>query len=406
VKVAVLGAGLTGALVALELAEAGHEVMLFDRQAQPFSGASLACEGKIHLGYVYALDQSRRTAMRMLRGAAVFRPLIARWTGEDLFHRALSEPFLYAVPRDSLLPVEAIEAHFRAIAKAARQMPAGPAPGPDGRLDWEALPRAVYGQTFDPDHVAAVLRTEERAMDTAELSGAIRAALAAAPRVILRMGCQIDRVSAAEGGYRVEGREGDAALAESFPVVVNALWENRVHIDATLGLPAGRDLVHRFKFGLFTRAPEKLQAVPNVTFLIGAYGDAVRFATNAYLSWYPVGLVSQEIGVRPGRQEHLPEDARAEEIVTGTLANLARLMPGAAAALRPEAADWVLKGGFITAWGKTGIEDATSELHERHDVGVFSHGDYHSIDTGKLTLAPQFATEACARILARHGRAG
>lgn len=404
-RVAVLGAGLTGSLVALELVEAGHEVTLFDRQAQPFCGASLNCEGKVHLGYVYALDQSRRTALRMLRGAAVFRPLIARWTGEALFDRALSKPFLYAVPNDSLLPVAAIEAHFRAIAEAAQEMRAGPAPGPDGRLDWESLPRATYGQTFDPDRIDAVLQTEERGLDVAELSGAIRAALAAAPRLLLRMGCQIERVSQVAGGYAVEGQEGDTALNERFPVVVNALWEHRVHIDATLGLPVGRALVHRFKYGLVSDRTEALAAIPNVTFLIGTYGDAVRYDGSVFLSWYPSGLVSQEIGVRPNRQDLLPDAARQEEIVQGTLDNLARLIPGAAAALRLGVADWTLKGGFITAWGKTGIEDAESELHQRYDVGVYSQGDYHSIDTGKLTLAPELAAEACARILARHGGA-
>ena len=54
----------------------------------------------------------------------------------------------------------------------------------------------------------------------------------------------------------------------------------------------------------------------------------------------------------------------------------------------------------FTAWGETGIEDRTSELHQRHAVGVHSRGRYHSIDTGKLTLAPMFAAEACARLRA------
>lgn len=49
-RVAVLGAGLTGASVALELAAAGVAVDLYDRAATTLAGASRSCEGKIHLG--------------------------------------------------------------------------------------------------------------------------------------------------------------------------------------------------------------------------------------------------------------------------------------------------------------------------------------------------------------------
>ena len=52
-------------------------------------------------------------------------------------------------------------------------------------------------------------------------------------------------------------------------------------------------------------------------------------------------------------------------------------MPCTASQLTHNEDDWTLKGGFVTAWGQSGIEDAGSELHERHDVGVFSNGDYH-----------------------------
>ena len=61
-RAAVLGAGLAGSCVALELTDAGFEVALFDRAEQPLTRASAANEGKIHLGLVYANDPSGRTA--------------------------------------------------------------------------------------------------------------------------------------------------------------------------------------------------------------------------------------------------------------------------------------------------------------------------------------------------------
>jgi len=58
-----------------------------------------------------------------------------------------------------------------------------------------------------------------------------------------------------------------------------------------------------------------------------------------------------------------------------------------------------VRGGVIVAWGSTDIDDQASELHRRHDIGVHSYGRYHSIDPGKLTMAPYFAKVCADRIL-------
>ncbi len=63
--------------------------------------------------------------------------------------------------------------------------------------------------------------------------------------------------------------------------------------------------------------------------------------------------------------------------------------------------DVSVKGGIIVAWGASDIDDRKSELHRRSDIGVMSMGHYHSVNPGKLTMAPYFA-ECCAdRIIAR-----
>lgn len=400
VKVAVLGAGLTGSLVALELASSGHYVTLFDRRSLPFSGASLASEGKIHLGYVYALDRSQRTAATMFRGAASFQPLIEKWTGRNLFDTHISEPFLYAVPKDSLMSVDEIRRHFYDVSNGVTAMKTPP------RLSlvdaaWEEMSREEVASIFDPLEVVTAFRTRERAIDTAALAVALRAALAASFRLELCMETQITSVTKTSKGLCASGVIESEPFSETFDVVVNALWEHRVHIDATFGLPVERPVIHRFKYGLFTRDPGVLQTTPNVTFLIGPYGDTVTFSDNAYVSWYPVGLISQERAIRPAQQDVTLSEANRLGIIQGTIRNLRRLMPGGGGALSEDPALWTLKGGFVTAWGQTGIEDVQSELHKRYEVGVFSSENYHSIDTGKLTTAPMFAAEVCARINAR-----
>jgi hypothetical protein len=54
--------------------------------------------------------------------------------------------------------------------------------------------------------------------------------------------------------------------------------------------------------------------------------------------------------------------------------------------------------GIIFAWGDTDVHDPASRLHERHSVGPRSFGRYHSVNTGKYTLAPLFARQLAERI--------
>ena len=55
--------------------------------------------------------------------------------------------------------------------------------------------------------------------------------------------------------------------------------------------------------------------------------------------------------------------------------------------------------GIIFAWGSSDITDPDSELHERHSIGIVSKGNYHSINTGKYTVAPMLAFEAAQRVM-------
>ena len=113
-RVAVLGGGLQGACVALELAANGIAVDLYEKNDRCLSQASAHNEGKIHLGYVYANDPTMQTARLMARGALDFTSLMRRWIGDAIDAIPVSEPFYYVVHRQSMLGVAEIENHLRA----------------------------------------------------------------------------------------------------------------------------------------------------------------------------------------------------------------------------------------------------------------------------------------------------
>lgn len=71
-RIAILGAGGLGACAALELALRGYQVDLFEKHSEPIRKASFVNEGKIHLGFIYALDKDLFTARQMLVDAVHF----------------------------------------------------------------------------------------------------------------------------------------------------------------------------------------------------------------------------------------------------------------------------------------------------------------------------------------------
>ena len=116
-KVAVIGGGIQGTCVAMELATRGAEVDLIEANASLMDAASRHNEGKIHLGFVYANDPTFRTAELMFRGATQFAPLMHRWLGSAFDDIPVSTPFNYAVHRESLLGPDRLEDAYRRITR-------------------------------------------------------------------------------------------------------------------------------------------------------------------------------------------------------------------------------------------------------------------------------------------------
>jgi len=81
------------------------------------------------------------------------------------------------------------------------------------------------------------------------------------------------------------------------------------------------------------------------------------------------------------------------------LEGLATVVPAVAQLSAETVESSQTKAGIIFAWGSTDIPNITSGLHERYAIGPQSYGRYHSIDTGKLTMAPYFAKMLADRIL-------
>jgi glycine/D-amino acid oxidase-like deaminating enzyme len=402
VPIAVLGAGLQGTCIALELARRGFDVDLLDQDLEPLNRASLRNEGKIHLGFVYAKDATLRTARLMIEGALAYRRLLSDWTAGALDRLALSEPFTYLVPHDSALPPAELAAHYAAVERLYEDgvRAGGDYLGLEPKPLWRPLERAEYSAFAAVERVQAGFATAEVSVDLRETAAVLRRVLSAQSRIRLRLGRRIREVVRTSAGFRVEG---DSAAGERWSLdgdqVVNALWDGRLNIDRGLGLLPTRPWVHRLKYRVMVARPDLLGDMPSLSFVLGPYGDVAAYpGGETYVSWYPECLRGWSAEVEPPVDWAAACTGRVppgEQLVIGrrVLDAFDRLVPGLARAdVR------TVDAGVIFSWGQTDITDPASVLHRRDDTGVQSADGYHSVNTGKLTTAPLFAVDAADRV--------
>jgi glycine/D-amino acid oxidase-like deaminating enzyme len=388
--------------VALALAERGIDTAIFDRNDRLLSRAAVANEGKIHLGYMYANEGSYSTARIMMQGALAFAPFFARHLGSSQDSISISRPAAYVVHRDSQRTPDQVSRYLKSVHTLIREASEGRRDAYFGR-DLTDEPRMWSEEEreaeFDPQVALAAFDTPEVAIDPAALAAAVRNRIGADRRIDVRLGHHVTSVDDANGlEVVVQARGG--IVRERFDHVVNALWDGRFAINETRGLRPDRPWLHRLKYGVSFRLPRGANLPPSATFVSGPFGEVVSYADGlTYLTWYPVCLQGISTDVTPPEWPTYPAEPLRSGLLQGTLKAMAQFVPCLRALDPGELEDVTVKGGVIVAWGETDIYDPASELHRRFEIGVTSTGRFHSVDPGKLTMAPYFADLCARRIL-------
>ncbi|MEZ5786298.1 MAG: FAD-dependent oxidoreductase [Xanthobacteraceae bacterium] len=402
-RAAVLVGGLQGCCIALLLAARGIEVVLYERNDVLLGAAATANEGKIHLGYVYASDPTLATARTMIRGALAFAPFVREHLDASPERLRLSSPNAYAVHRESQRSVDDIAAYLSRVHRLvveANEASSGDYFGFDLDRAVERWSGSQIAATFAPAAIQAVFQTPEIAIDPLALADIVRRRISdAAGRIEVRLRHVVTAVETNRLGLDVHASSPDGATREKYDHVINALWDGRIAIDKTLGLRPGRLTMNRFKYGL--RIAARDCDVPSTTIVLGPFGDVITYGDRTiYMSWYPACMKARSAGDQPIPLPTIPSGPLRSDIAADTLAALSAIMPGLQTVRLEAVADYTVRGGVIVAWGQTDIDDPASELHRRFEIGVHSVGSYHSVDPGKLTMAPYFAGVCVARICA------
>jgi len=400
-RIGIAGAGLLGVGCAIELAMAGHDVDLFERHGVALSQASRQNEGKIHLGLVYGHDGTLDTARLMLRGAFSFAPTLRRWLDVGSLALDLSSPFCYLVHRDSLEPPGTLGAYYDRVMDLAREAAAQPgaayvcggAPAPCRRLTARER-RALAG-----DDIADAFATGELAVDPAPLADALRARLRADPRISLHVHTEVTRITPERDGVTLQATGPGGSDTWRFDHVVNASWDDLLHLDESAGVAPRGPTSLRLKRYLRVRCRADGR-IPSATIVLGRFGDVVHYGGgDLVLSWYPAGCTGLVRGTRHPDRDAPLSPAEAYRLRRDVHGALSTLVPALAHLSSSSMGESDIEGGMILALGTSDVDDPTSGLHVRTRIGPRSFGRYHTVDTGKWTLAPLFAREVASRIL-------
>ncbi len=371
---------------------------LYDAAAAPFSGASRWNEGKIHLGFLYAADPSLRTAQRVLPGGLAFRPLMEELLGCPLRNITESEDTVL-LHRDSVVSAAGMRTYFESLTALIRSHPAAGdylVDISDARVT--ELSEREVGQIADPAFVSAGFVVPERSLSTRWVADRFIDSLAAEKGIESQMATRVLGVDARDGG--MQGPfwvKTDVGTDGPYDVVVNALWEGRPRIDASLGIQQDHELSHRYRLALFIETRQRVET-PSAVLCTGAFGDVKNYnGRELYVSWYPTGLLASGEAIDPPLLPQL--DASERKALTDDIfSQLGRIIPSVSR-IEEDATEIRLEGGWVFARGRGDLNDPESTLHQRDRIGIKRLGSYFSIDTGKYSVAPWLALQVAEAIV-------
>jgi glycine/D-amino acid oxidase-like deaminating enzyme len=399
-RVAVLGGGIQGCCLALELAQHDVQVDVIEAAPSIMTGASRNTEGKIHLGFVWANDPSLRTADVQMRAALSFQPLLRRWLGDAIDDISRSDAFRYAVHRDSAKTPDELAATYALIGERMRRLDAGDAYfGIDDPHRVDRLSPTDTSDDYGPA-IQAVFATREVAVDPEPLADLLVKRVTDSATVQVLTSSRVESVD--PRSRTVSVRAGDWSIASLGPYdhVANCAWTGRLAIDATVGLAPPGPWTFRMKHFLRIDQPADLAAPPSTTVVLGPFGDVVDYGSgDLFLSWYPVARTGWSTELTPPEWPSTPAPSEAARLAAAIIEGMSPIVPAVASLAIPDDETLDVRGGVIYALGASDVDDPASRLHERVEIGITSRGWYHSIDTGKYTTAPLHAAQAAARIL-------
>lgn len=399
-RIAILGAGGLGACLALELSQRGYQVDLYEEHSEPIKKASFVNEGKIHLGFIYAMDKDFHTSRQLIIAALHFISNLKRWVDispEEL----ISTPFNYCIHKGSLMNAEELAPHYQKCIdfyNEAKTFYKKKYLDLFDKIDATHLPQNKIDGIVNPEYIDDVFSTTECSVEPRSIAGKLTEALFANPSINLMVNTKVDSVARNGSKLKVRSTCGGIKVEEEYTDVVNSTWNGLLEIDRTMGIEPLHSWSHRYKFGNKILISVKSEDFPSCTMVQGPFGDTVNFKDKGmFLSWYPIGRTGWSEDHRPPEWDLMYTDDERYDVFSRSFKELSNRIP-ALNNLKFSPEDVRPVGGVIYALGNTDVDNHESKLHTRHEVGIRSFDNYHSVNTGKYTLIPYLAVKVADRL--------
>lgn len=391
----VLGAGIQGCCAALVLSKLGFQVRLYDKSSALMNRASANQEGKIHLGFVYARDESMITARTMIEHALHFAPALESLIGTAIdWAPHLSKRFYCGIHRDSSLTMDEHIVHFNTLEKIYEEV------SDDKNLHYLGRrPKRIWSMDtqfrFSGSSMVHAVHSEETAVHPGWMRKVIVTAVEQNPEITTFVRHDVEHVEKLDQTFTVSGKNMEGAWKSTADIVVNCLWEGKHRIDKELQRDQSSDWITRVKYGFLLDSTPQFRDLPSLIITHGPFGDIVNYPydNSIYVTWYPSCLAYI------GQTDRLPDawEAVCEgrhppglvgRMLEESIANLSEYVPPLKQLKLKQ-----IMAGAIMGNGKTDISDRESGLHRRHGIGVDASDGYYSIFTGKYTSGPANAIE-------------
>ena len=389
----IIGAGIQGCVAALQLEKLGFRVQLVEKCHDIFTRASLNQEGKIHLGMVYALDESMATGHKIIEDALFFAPLFEELIDAPVRWDAMaSTPFHYLVERNSLLDADSLAERYALLENIYAEKIRDKDLHYLGERPVQYYSRVQLPKSINPAIFSGAFLTPEKAVDPKSVKELIWNRLRSRNNITIYLRHDVCGIDTDDAGFVVTCRfNDDKDVLLKSDIVVNATWEAKRKVDAMVGIEEERPWTVRMKMGFFL-PPAVEKVLPTFVIVHGPYGDHVNFPRQnyRYLSWYPV--------CRIGITESLIIPDTWESILSGNLKGIDVSQIGEAALraldnISMDSANRItdFRVGSIVAYGTRDINVLESGLHHRSETAVEEHNGYFTINTSKFTSAPNNA---------------
>lgn len=395
-RVAILGAGFQGSLMALMFCKHGYDVTLIDKSNDIMNRASAAGEGRIHLGLEYSNDPLMDTGEYMVKSSLRFSAYVEHLIGREIDWTQLkSERLKCLLPHDSLVTPGQFEEYARKLEAIYERILSEE---PDLSYLGERPPRVLLGRTDVPDsvdssYINAAYDSIEVCIVAKKLKVVLREALyeQGVDMVFGRTVLDVKRNKVGDdelGRLRVV-----SDIAENdYDAVVNCLWEGRANIDRKMGLNVTQDESYGFRSSVRLPNLQIHAHIPSVSIMNGPFGDFVRYGPEdqVYFAWHPVsvyGITQNETEAQQYENHanfNFPENFEKEK-VEGFRKAFEKVFPRADSSFFDNAD---LGAGYIVGNGVTDIDDPKSGFHRRCDYPHQIADGYISVKTQKLTTAP------------------